>query len=186
MPSREFNLVPAPTQAQPDRDAIARISNSWTPAYTFSVVGDFSAVYGQQEGYYYTIGELIFARFIVTATVTHTTAAGSLRITGLPFYVLQGFQPTVTGGFLGLISGAISTAIRESNCKAGGGNVFWSGITKAGYTDIFPNAVLATQYITLIASGSGQPNAVIAAADIPTGGDLIIDGFVIYPRATIT
>lgn len=58
----------------------------WTPVIRFSSAGDSSIIHNIQVGEYTKLGNKIIAQFRVrTSTFTHTTANGSLQITGLPF-----------------------------------------------------------------------------------------------------
>lgn len=186
----EFKLQQSPSQAQPDRSNISRIDGEWTPSIHFDSDGDLAVVYGAltggRLGYYYTFGQLVFIRFSLVAELTHSTASGDINITGLPYTCLEGFQPIAAGGVGGLLGGAVSEALREQRCLAGGGAVFWDGITKAGYTDCFANAVLGEKYLTLVMSGSGSTLSLVSAADIPTGTTLVLGGTVIYTRAEVS
>lgn len=54
---------------------------TWTPALSCVTVGNLSVTYSSQLGVYTKIGRLVHASFyIVTATMTHTTASGRLTI----------------------------------------------------------------------------------------------------------
>lgn len=132
-------------------------ATSWTPVLTFATPGDLSVAYTHQVGRYVRIGPLIVAEFgIQTSTFTHTTASGSLQITGLPTAHLS-----ATGL---LLIGALN----------------WGGITKANYTHI--NLLLngATATLNLYACGSGQSPAVIGTGDCPTGGSMNLRGVAVY------
>lgn len=131
---------------------------AWTPAITFSTPGDLSVAYaGFRQGDYTKIGREVIARFnIVTSTFTHTTASGSLQITGLPF---------------------TNTSDSNANCW---GSVFWSGITKATYTQVVPFVPVGDNKIQFVASGSGVVGDDVDFADAPTGGTPVLRGFVVY------
>ena len=121
----------------------------WTPAFTFATPGDLSITYSLQTGKYIKIGKLVYVRFSLASTVggiTHTTAAGNALVTGLPFTVGSDGQ----------------------------GPLHVSGVTKAGYTMFVSNANATATTVSLLASGSGVTGATIVAADIPTGGTLIL------------
>src|SRR3990172_6973053 len=81
---------------------------TWTPVLTFATPGNLSVVYTTQTGRYQKIGRVVNAYFTMsTSTFTHTTASGSLNITGLPF-----------------------TSITSSSIRLCG-SLLWQGITKA-------------------------------------------------------
>lgn len=135
-------------------------AGTWTPVLTFATPGDLSIAYTHQVGRYLRIGSLIVAWFsIQTSTFTHTTASGAASITGLPVTSLN---------VVGLIS-----------YQAMG----WSGITKANYTHMMPQISANSTTISLIASGSGQAITTVNAADMPTGGSVVLRGVVIYAAA---
>lgn len=130
---------------------------TWTPVLTFATPGNLNVVYSVQVGTYTKIGRSVHLSFcLTTSTFTHTTASGDCQITGLPFTSL-----TLSG---------VSWV----------GAVIWQGITKAGFTDlnvqIGSNAALAN----LLISGSAQNVAVLAPADTPTGGTMVLRGTVTY------
>lgn len=131
----------------------------WTPAITFATPGDFAATYSSQAGSATKTGRLTVATFtLVTSSFTFTTASGNLQITGIPF-----------------------TVAADTGYRAG---VRWAGITKAGYTDIVLNAGTSATVLLLLASGSGQPTVTVTAADMPTGGSVILQGTIVYVSAT--
>lgn len=79
---------------------------TWTPVLTCATPGNLSVTYSSQTGSYTKIGNVVALKMsISTSAFTHTTAAGELRISGVPF--------SLTGG---------------------PGIIDYSGITKAGYT----------------------------------------------------
>lgn len=122
---------------------------TWTPELTFETPGDLTVVYSTQQGNYTVLGGILFWFLsIVTSTFTHTTASGSLRVTGLPIIAL------------GTIPFAGSCRIR--------------GYTKANYTQIMPNVDPGSAYIEWEAAGSGQAATELAAGDMPTGGTVNI------------
>ena len=130
---------------------------TWTPVLTFTTPGDLTIVYSTQAGTYTKVGrEVRLTGNIVTSTFTHTTASGQIRITGAPF------TPAATTDFVHV------------------GTVFWGGITKASYTMVFIAVVPSDTTVYLYASGSGQAVASVDAADMPTGGSVVIRFTVIY------
>lgn len=66
---------------------------SWTPALTFGSPGDQVFAYSVQRGDYIKIGKMVSIQANVsTSTATHTTSAGSLFMTGLPFVNKSGMD----------------------------------------------------------------------------------------------
>lgn len=63
---------------------------AFTPTLTFATVGDLSVSYATQVGLYERIGNVVNYTILLTCTPTFTTAAGALRIAGLPLTVLTG------------------------------------------------------------------------------------------------
>lgn len=130
---------------------------SWTPAITFSTAGDLAVTYTTQLGRFQRVGNRVVASFtVVTATFTHTTASGGLRVTGLP-YTSQG-----TASIYGT------------------GEVQYSGITAAANQDISARVDPSTTYIGFFGSGSGVANINIATGNVPTGGSVVLVGTVSY------
>lgn len=120
---------------------------TWTPVLTFATPGDLSVAYTTQTGTYTKIGRQVTIHLsILTSTFTHTTASGSLQITGLPF------APSAANRHIGAAT--------------------WQGITKANYTDMNFEAA-STSLLNLVACGSGQAAATITTADMPTGGTVL-------------
>ena len=139
-------------------NSLALPETSWTPAVTFQTAGDLSVDYsGFRNGMRIKFGSLIYAEFnILTSTFTHTTASGSLQVTGLT-----------------------DTAANDSNVLMAG-SVLWDGITKANYTQVVPFVNGNDDKIQFAASGSGQAASDIVAADMPTAGTVRLRGFVLY------
>jgi hypothetical protein len=126
---------------------------TWTPAITFATPGDLAVTHVAQIGNWFRIGNHVKASFqISTSAFTHTTASGNLQVTGL------GSVPLV----------AVNNMF--------GGSMQWRGITKANYTDICPT--IDTSTITFVMSGSAQPISNVVAADMPTGGAVVLRGSV--------
>lgn len=136
-------------------DTLAYAESTWTPALTFATPGDLSIAYTVNTGLYTKIGRLVVVQFVIlTSTFTHTTASGAATITGFPFTV----------------NGAIDTT----------GVMEWQGITKANYTQVNPRPTAGDTTALLKASGSGQALSDVAAADMPTGGTVLLRGTVSY------
>lgn len=132
-------------------------TGSWTPSVSFVTAGDLAVTYSEQIGHSVRIGNLVIASFsIITSSFTHTTASGALEIEGFPF---SGLDSASTTGFYG----------------TGG----FGGITKANYTQ-FAWVIADETRAFLRASGSGQVTALVTTADVPTGGDVVFTGTLIY------
>lgn len=130
---------------------------TWTPVLTFVTPGDLSVAYTTQVGVYTKVGRLITVSFVIqTSSFTYTTASGNCRISGLPF-----------------------TSNATTGVNAFGG-LSWGGITKASYTNIVAFINSNTTFINLTASGSGQAGATIAAADMPSGGTVLLRSTISY------
>lgn len=124
---------------------------TWTPTFTFTTPGDLNIVYSTQSASYTKVGRRTLQTFrMTTSTFTHSTASGSLQISGL--------------------------AIANGNADGVYGPLSWSGITKAGFTAILNSMGGGASVITVMASGSGVARANVMAADMPTGGSVILHG----------
>lgn len=129
----------------------------WTPTFTFATPGDLAKTFSIQNAYYTKIGRMVSVSFaMVTSAFTHTTASGNLLITGLPF-----------------------TAVDDSNYRAYAPLLF-QGITKAGYTQVMAemNGNTSQFFVQACASASNVSN--VTAANMPTGGTVILAGLVNY------
>jgi hypothetical protein len=133
---------------------------SWTPVLTFATPGNLAVTYTNQVGRYVRHRELVtIFGTIVTASFTHTTASGDLQVTGIP-YPHQGGA----SGFMSV------------------GAVIWGGITKANYTQV--NARIAAALPSIVdfnASGSGVAAGNVLAANMPTGGTVVLIFTITYP-----
>lgn len=124
---------------------------TWTPVLTFATPGDLAVTYSSQVGSYTKIGNTVRLNVnIATSAFTHTTAGGTLRISGHPF---------ATANVTGNIAGSMAAM---------------TGWTKANYTEtlyqVAPNSSLAV----FGAYGSGQAEANIVVADVATGGTVVV------------
>lgn len=139
-------------------------TGAWTPVLTFATPGDLAVTYAAdgQTGRWTKLGdEVTLWGRIETSAFTHTTAVGALQITGVPIAALN-----VTAlDFMGKLR--------------------WQGITKANYTEIAAVLAAGASTLTAEASGSGQAIAAVAAADMPTGGTVVLEFTITYkaPRA---
>lgn len=133
---------------------------TFTPVLTFATPGDLAVGYTQQTGFYEQIGNTYFCHFVViTSSFTHTTASGACNITGFP------------------VAGA------NSNGNTATAAVQWSGITKAGYTQISGQIPFNSTIMSFLAFGSGVGRTTVTAADMPTGGSVVLLGTVVIIAA---
>ena len=130
----------------------------WTPAITFSTPGDLSVTYTFQKGSYTKIGDTVTVLFrLTTTTFTHTTAAGALRITGLPFTASNtnpNYQGSAFSGF--------------------------QGITNASFTQYSAIVLNNNSFLSCAKNGSGRGSTDLRPSDMPTGGTVILHGTVSY------
>jgi len=130
---------------------IATTTRTWTPVLTFNTPGNLAVTYSKQVGYWSRIGDITYYSCDVeTSAFTHTTASGPLIISGLPFS---------------------SKNVTDLNHL---GSVYWTGITKASYTQIGVQLPANATAFSFPAFGSGQAVSSVAAADMPTGGSVVI------------
>lgn len=132
-------------------------SGTWTPTFTVATPGNFSITV-TPIGFYVRTGSLVYAQFDISpSSFTHSTASGTVTITGLPF-------PVATG-------------------KEAWGAMQWSGITKASYTNIVCRATGGGSLLDLLAMGSGVANTTLLIGDFPTAGSVRLKGSVSYLAA---
>lgn len=128
-----------------------------TLVLTFATPGNLVVAYTNQVADYTKNAREVTVHFnFLTSTFTHTTAAGALQLTGLPF-----------------------TATTDSNVFMVGAP-FWSGITSAGYTDVKCYVASSTSIMKFSKSGSGVALADILFSDTPTGGTMRLTGTLVY------
>ncbi len=72
------------TILNPDGSAFYR-EGTWTPVFTCATVGNLAPNYTLQVGTFTRIGRQVTINYELRLAPTHTTASGSVRITGLPF-----------------------------------------------------------------------------------------------------
>jgi hypothetical protein len=130
---------------------------TWTPSLAINTPGDLSVTYSTQTGYYTKIGRLVNVSFqIVTSAFTHTTASGAWRVAGVPFLAASNTL---------YVNGTIAA---------------FQGITKANYTTFGSTTSTGTAQFLLYASGSAQGLDNVNAADIPSGGSVLLYGSFTY------
>lgn len=126
---------------------------TFTPGISFTTPGDLAVTYTLQTGTYTKKGrEVTVSALVIAATFTHTTAAGNLLITGLPFTV----------------------------GNSAFGNLTFTGITKATYTNYTGQTLVGTTTIGCSAAGSGVAAAAVVAADVPSGGTPLLGTTICY------
>ena len=114
---------------------------TWTPAISCNTPGDLSVSYSTQYGKYTKVGRKVYIEaHVVTSAFTHTTASGTVFVSGLPF-------PCA-----GTPDGSVG--------------VIWSGWTKAGYQ---VNSGLVFSSVFPRVYGSGNLVGPLTMADLPTG-----------------
>lgn len=130
---------------------------TWTPTLTFATPGDLVVVTSVNSGFYTKNGRECKVSFtLATSTFTHTTASGSLRFTGIPFTSLNAAGNTSMGG------------------------TSWQGITKAGFTDAAALVAANSNNIEVFMSRNGGGRDQVFAADMPSGGSVIIQATIMY------
>jgi hypothetical protein len=138
-------------------DSITYAEGNWTPVLTFATPGDLSVTYSAQLGSYTKIGRLVHLTCdLATSAFTHTTASGSLNITGSPYTSMA--SPAVTPR----------------------GDLAWQGITKANYTHAHFAMASNSSTILVQMSGSGQTIASVGTGDMPTGGSVVLRGNITF------
>lgn len=136
---------------------IPHVQGNWTAVGTFVTPGDAVVTFGQNVCRFTKIGHLVHLEFqLQTSTFTHTTAIGNFTITGLPY-----------------------KAKTETNYIAEGTLAF-QGITKANYTQFSPQIASGGTSLVIAASGSAQPIDAVTAANMPTGGTVVLRGSIFY------
>lgn len=153
----EYTLSPSPMRRTSNTFDFGQVSE-WTPEITFATPGDLAVTYEFQRGHALSImQEFIFCYFdIRTDALTHSTASGTLNITGFPFLKLDD----------------------EIDCT---GALAWGGITKASYTQA-SLLMTGSNISNVVMSGSGQDPAFALASDCPSGGVLFLKGSLFYRR----
>ena len=135
---------------------------NWTPVLTCASPGDLSVSYSAQLGRWFRIGPLVHMELrIETSSFTHSTAAGVVQITGVPFS-----SPVLSNNFIT------------------DGSLAFNGITKANYTQFTLNMQPVwsgiTGLIIIQASGQGQSYTPVLIGDMPSGGAPILRGQLWY------
>ena len=133
----------------------------WTPVLTFATPGNLAVSYTTAVADYIRMREWVTANFrIITSAFTWTTSSGNLQITGLPY--------------------TASSSSNDTNYVWQGGGLVFGGVTKASYTQFVPQVSAGSNVILIAASGSGQAPANLVAADLPSGGSVVLSGSVSF------
>lgn len=123
-----------------------------TVTLTAATPGNLAVTYANQNFEYVKVGKRIGYTFrIETSAFTYTTATGLAQISGLPYTASNGAW--------------ISTA-----------SLIFSGLSKAGYTQITPFVNPNSTLIEFAASGTGTAFANVNITDFPTGGSVVLRG----------
>ena len=126
---------------------------TWTPVATFATPGDVAVAYSVQEGYYRKTAGLVWVQFRISlSTFTHSTASGSLQITGIPFAPLG------------------------VNNRGGGTAI--DGYTKSGFVACAMH--VNSDHISFMAQGSGVYSSGVYAADMSSGIAPNFSGIISY------
>jgi hypothetical protein len=129
----------------------------WSPTLTFGTPGDLAVTYQRALGSVRKAGDLIILTWIiVTATFTHTTAAGALEISGKP-YPLESTPDMTAFGTCG-----------------------FSGLNKPGAQQVTPIIVNTDNQIRFWGMSQGATLDNVNAADVPSGGTIILGGTLTY------
>jgi hypothetical protein len=153
--AQEFEIQPSPRRLA-QGTAVDPSGGAWTPTLTFQTPGDLSVTYGTRTGRYKRDADLVEVAFtVITTAFTHTTGSLVVRITGLPFDCGQGSQKY-------------------------SGSIVFGGVTKAGFTQFTPDVIWGGGYIYFWCSGSGVATETLKAADLPSGGDVWLEGSAKY------
>lgn len=130
---------------------ICTTDRSWTPVLSFSTPGNLAVTYSVQKGTWSRVGDITYYSCdIQCSAFTHTTASGALLVSGFPF-----------------------TTKNVTNVNHIG-STYWTGITKASYTQISAQLPANATVASFPAFGSAQAVSNVAAADMPSGGTPII------------
>jgi len=131
--------------------------NDWTPQLTFTTPGNLVVGYSIRIGTYTRKGNEVQAWYSLTAsTFTHSSAAASMEVRGLPF-VARNYTNNIPVG-----------------------SVSWGGINKANYTQVVPYLLVNTTTMRFRASGMAQAAADVDAADVSTGSVVTLFGSIKY------
>lgn len=128
----------------------ARIA--WTPLITFATPGDLAVAYTTQVAWYVKNGAQVVFSVALTFTPTYTTAAGALRVSGLPVAAIFGNNMQWVFPLLVNLAATWPTGATQAVARIQGnnGNIFdfegvGSGVAAANFTTAnFPSGALAS------------------------------------------
>lgn len=124
----------------------------YVPGLTFATPGDLSVAYTAQKAYWTQVGQAVTLSItIITSSFTHTTASGNLTIDLGPFTTANKTDYITTG------------------------SLYFGGITKAGFSQFTPRIIANTTDIEIVASNSASAFSNVVAADMPTGGSVVLN-----------
>lgn len=135
---------------------LGEFAGTWTPVLQGGTTPG-SPTHSVQNGFYYTVGDMVFASFQVTVTDLGA-AAGDAQISGLPFNAST--------------SAALSTFMPQR----------WNNITfAAGYNSLSGIVESGQSVMTLRMSGTANSSSVVQISDLTATVTLV--GTIIYRRA---
>lgn len=135
----------------------------WVPVLSADNPGDLATAVSQDpninhgiHGEYVKMGRLVWASFRFYAGVTYSTASGYLKITGLPYPMANVKNSQTVGPFT------------------------FQGIVKPSYTQFGVIVFPGTDVIRLFAAGQAQYENQLQITEIPSGGNVLLEGTVMY------
>ena len=136
---------------------------SSSAALSFGAPGDLAVRYSTKFCTAQRVGNEIHAKFVIaTSSFTHSTASGTLRISGLPWPPSN--NPNA------FFAGALQ----------------YQGITDAARTCITARVNPNAREIQFVASGSGENILIMTASHVPSGGIVFLCGEVRYIANPLT
>lgn len=155
----EFTLQPSPALRSSQNVYDFGTESDWQPTISFVTPGNVSMSYVRRRGYSLQLGRWAFVAFDVTGTITHSSASGSLTISGMPFNCMN-----VSFDFIGPI---------YQQGIVGGANLHQANVAFNG------SAVQDVMYIYLSSAETGSTNTA-AQNHVSTGQSLILKGSIWY------
>lgn len=132
-------------------------TGSWQPEFICETPGDLDIAYTVQSGNYTQLGNIIIASFtLVTSTFTHSTASGSIAITGFP------------------VSSADTSAGRWTCPLA------YQGIGASDHVYVFGYMEEDSTTMLIKQAGPGESIEDIDITDLPSAGAVIFSGTLTY------
>lgn len=164
----EYDISPSPSLRTSRNVFAGGVTNTLTPTFSFITPGNLSVVYDTQDGRFVRIGDLVSCFFTLRCTPTFTNSVGAAIIGGLPYLHLA----NATTGFV----------------YGGGTLVFFSGVTKALYTQftLQTAGTSSPRALQIRAGGSGVAGGSVETGNITSAASLILEGFYQYIAASET